>query len=71
MAADKGEVFKPGDTCRQSGIYRVTHDSRHTQEHEVTCVNGKRFPPCNGCGHHPRFTLVYPAQHIDQNEQFN
>lgn len=71
MTANVGETFKPGDTCRQSGIYLVTHDSQHAKSHEVTCVNGKRFPPCNGCGPHPRFKLVHPAQHIDQNDHFN
>ena len=64
------EEFKPGDTVKSSGIYRVTHDRNHTATHEVTCVYGKRFPPCNGCGNHPRFTLVKAAQHIEQNEHF-
>jgi hypothetical protein len=30
----------------------------------------KRFPPCNHCGHHPRFIAVRLAQHIDHNEHF-
>jgi hypothetical protein len=64
------EEFKPGDTVKTSGIYKVTHDRRHAAEHEVTCVFGKKFPPCNGCGNHPRFTLVKAAQHIEQNEHF-
>jgi hypothetical protein len=70
MAADVGDVFKPGDTVRQSSIYRVTHDDEHTKAHEVTSVNGKKFPPCNGCGDHPRFELVRKAQHVEQNEHF-
>jgi hypothetical protein len=65
-----GDVFKPGDKVPNSGIYRVIHDNYHTEEHEVTCVYGKQFPPCNHCGHHPRFTLVQYAQHVDQNEYF-
>jgi len=27
----------------------------------------RRFPPCNHCGHHPRFIAVRLAQHIDHN----
>jgi len=62
--------YKPGDTVPHSGIYRVTHDQQHAASHEVTCVYGKNFPPCNHCGHHPRFVLVKAAQHIASNEHF-
>ena len=44
-----GAQFKPGDAVPHSGIYRVTHDPTHAQEHEVTCLFGKRFPSCRGC----------------------
>lgn len=63
------DEYKPGDEVPKSGIYRVTHDTSHAQPHEVTCVYGKRFPPCHGCKH-PRFVLVRAAQHIDSNEHF-
>jgi len=62
--------FSPGQEVERSGIYRVFHDSFHAQEHEVTCVYGKRFPPCNRCGPSVRFVLVRGAQHIDSNEHF-
>ena len=65
-----GEEYKPGDKVPRSGVYRVTHDNQHAQTHEVTCVYGKPFPPCNHCGKHPRFTLVRGAQHVDANEHF-
>ena len=67
--AKVGEEFKPGQEVPNSGIYKVTHDLAHTVEHEVTCVYGKRFPPCRDC-HHPRFVLVRKAQHIEANEHF-
>jgi hypothetical protein len=70
MAASIGDVFKPGDKVQRSGVYRVTHDSEHRETHEVTCVYGKKFPPCNHCGNHPRFELVYGAKHIEQDEDF-
>src|SRR6266478_6465708 len=46
------DVFKPGEEVPKSGIYRVVHDPNHAAEHEVTCIIGKPFPPCNRCGHH-------------------
>ena len=55
--------YKPGDVVPTSGIYKVTHDPAHTEEHEVTCVKGKIFPPCRDC-HHPRFVLVRTTQHV-------
>jgi len=71
MAASVGNVFKPGQKCEASGIYTVTHDVAHHDTHEVTCVYGKSFPPCNHCGHHVRFKLKYKAQHIDSNDNFS
>ncbi len=62
--------YKPGDEVPRSGIYKVIHDRRHTQEHEVTVIKGKRFPPCNHCGNHPRFELVRAAFHINNSEWF-
>lgn len=66
-----GDIFKPHDLVRVSGIYSVIHDPAHAQQHDVTCVEGKRFPPCPGCkGEHPRFTLKAPAQHISKHPSF-
>jgi len=62
--------YKPGDIAPKSGIYRVTHDPYHLQEHEVTVVIGEQFPPCNHCGHHPRFELVRAAHHVFNHEAF-
>jgi hypothetical protein len=67
--AKVGDSFKPGDDVPASGIYKVIHDPTHTQEHEVTCVHGKRFPPCRDC-RHPRFVLVRAARHIENHELF-
>ena len=56
-----GAQFRPGDAVPHSGIYRVAHDPTHAQEHEVTCLFGKRFPPCRGCDQ-PRFVLHLRCQ---------
>jgi len=63
-------TYKPGDQVEASGIYCVTHDPTHTQEHEVTVVFGKKFPPCNHCGGHPRFRAIRLAEHIEVNQHF-
>lgn len=63
-------LFKPGDEVPQSGIYKVTHDYAHTQPHDVTCVYGKKFPPCRGCAH-PRFVLKQAAVHIELDDWFS
>jgi formamidopyrimidine-DNA glycosylase len=64
------EQYKPGDKVPRSGIYRVIHDSNHHEEHEVTCVYGKAFPPCNHCGRHVRFELFRAAVHIATHKEF-
>ena len=64
------EQFKPGDLCPRSGIYKVVHDVAHHEEHEVTVIKDEPFPPCNHCGHHPRFTLERAAHHVSSHEHF-
>jgi len=64
------DVYKPGDTVPRSGIYNVIHDVEHTDRHQVTCVMGESFPPCNHCGRHPRFTLAQAAHHIANHKFF-
>jgi hypothetical protein len=61
--------YKPGDKVPVSGIYRVTHDKNHHQPHEVTCIEGRKFPPCRGC-EHPAFVLKQEAQHIEDHRSF-
>jgi len=57
MAAKVGTIFKPGQSVPQSGIYDVLHDPIHAKPHQVTCVYGEPFPPCNHCGRNVRFKL--------------
>jgi hypothetical protein len=70
MAFDKTKQYKPGEKCEQSGIYKVTHDRNHHEEHEVTVVFGEPFPPCNHCGQHPRFLIVRAAIHVKNHDEF-
>lgn len=70
MAVDWAKLYSPGESVPSSGIYKVVHDTEHTEEHEVTCVYGKRFPPCNHCGENVRFKALKIARHIETNENF-
>jgi hypothetical protein len=65
-----GDVFKPGEDCKRSGVYRVLHDPNHADEHEVTCVFGTKFPLCNQCGDYVRFILEHSAIRIDSHDHF-
>jgi hypothetical protein len=69
MAASIGDTFKPGQKVEASGIYDVIHDPAH-DKHQVTCVYGDSFPPCNHCGHHVRFRLAVAATHVNNHEHF-
>jgi hypothetical protein len=62
-------AHRPGDIVRDSGVYNVKHDPKHAAVHEVTCVEGSRFPPCKGCDH-PTFELVRAAIHVKDHRSF-
>ena len=62
--------FKPGDKIAKSGIYAVAHEGQHAEAQEVTCVAGKKFPPCDECGDAVRFVLVKHARHVARQEHF-
>jgi hypothetical protein len=64
------DTYQSGDKVKKSGIYAVLHDGAHAEKHEVTCVAGRTFPPCHGCGEEVRFTLVRAAHHITKHEHF-
>lgn len=57
---------RPSDIVQVSGIYKVEHDTVHTQVHEVTCVKGEKFPPCRNCGSKVTYTLVREAVHLSE-----
>jgi hypothetical protein len=49
--------FRAGDEVPESGIYRVTHQE-HRVPHEVTLIQGERFPPCQKCDGAVSFKMV-------------
>src|ERR1700738_1595673 len=54
----------------RSGIYTVTHDPGHAREHEVTCIKGRKFPPCRNCKG-ARFELKKATIHVEDHLYFN
>jgi len=69
QAMDKDKEYKPGERVPKSGIYRVTHDKDHT-EHEVTAIEGKKFPPCRTCKH-VGYKLIKPAVHLHDHPHYD
>jgi hypothetical protein len=58
-----GDVFKPGDECLRSGVYRVLHDPNHADEHEVTCVFGQIHEThCQSCGTPVKFEINHEIE---------
>ena len=55
---------KTGETATTSGIYQVVHDLNHKAPHQITMVQGHRFPPCAGCKSGPTYTLVKKTEHL-------
>jgi len=53
----KGDTFKIGEVCPESGVYRLIkcsckgiEDCTFTEEQStIPLVKGKKFPPCRNC----------------------
>lgn len=60
-----GDIFKQGEKVRASGIYEVLHHGHKLPDHEVTCVLGKRFPPCRTCKDKVEYKAVHLAFHAE------
>jgi len=50
------EIYRAGESIPESGIYRVSH-AEHRLPHEVTLLNGQRFPRCEKCRELVEFEL--------------
>jgi len=63
------EIFQPSDSVRATGVYQVLH-YRHRLAHEVTILQGQKFPECSECGTNLRFRLVQAAPLIEEDRNF-
>jgi hypothetical protein len=61
--------YTSGEKVPHSGIYTVTHDPGHARAHEVTCIKGRKFPPCRNCKG-ARFELKTAATHVEDHLYF-
>jgi hypothetical protein len=58
-------LFEPGQAVPKAGIYKVVH-LKHRLPHKASFPEGAQFPPCNKCGSHVRFELVFAARPEEQ-----
>ena len=71
QGASKAEqVFQPGETVPESGVYTVLHE-QHREKHSATIFKGDRFPQCARCGNEVRFMLSRPAALISEDADFH
>lgn len=71
QGASKAEqVFQPGETVPESGVYIVMHE-HHRERHSATIFKGDRFPQCTRCGRNVRFMLARPAALISEDADFH
>lgn len=64
-------VYHPGDRVPSSGLYDVKHDRGHREPHQVTVIEGRKFPPCRGCGRGVTFQLNVRADHLHDHPDFD
>ena len=43
---------------------------RSKDDHDVTCLRGRKFPECRECGSSVEFVLVRKAKHVKYHELF-
>jgi len=67
----KAERFHPGTTIPSSGIYSAVHTGHPKDDHDVTCLRGRKFPACRECGSSVEFVLVRKAKHVKYHELFS
>jgi hypothetical protein len=56
-ASEEGQVFKAGEACTDTGIYRAFH-YQHRSPHTTFVAEGEAFPPCRRCKDRIYFKLV-------------
>lgn len=63
------QVYRPGDSVPESGLYLVAHGS-HRPDHEATLFQGEQFPACAQCEQQVRFRLLRGAIPISSDSDF-
>jgi hypothetical protein len=63
--------FRPGDLAPITGIYLVSHGSRHRDRHEVVIIRGEQLPTCRSCQLNVSYEIVRPISHITHDWDFS
>jgi len=71
QASTPKKKFRPGELAPITGIYVVTHGSRHRGRHEVVIIRGEQLPTCRTCKLNLTFEIVRPISHITHDWDFS
>jgi hypothetical protein len=71
QASAPKKKFRPGDLAPITGIYLVTHGSRHRDRHEVVIIRGEHLPTCRSCKLDVWYEIVRPISHITHDWDFS
>ncbi len=64
------EIHLPGELAPVSGIYRVTHLTRHRDSHLAVIIRGEELPTCRTCKTNVRFEVLHMASHVTHDWDF-
>lgn len=62
------QEFTSGQVVPISGIYTVTH-AEHRLPHQVTLLQGQRFPACSKCGNEVRFEITRSVAGLEERRE--
>lgn len=71
VRASTPKKFRPGDLAPITGIYLVSHGSRHRDRHEVVIIRGELLPTCRTCKLNIAYEVVRPVSHITHDWDFS
>jgi hypothetical protein len=63
--------YRPGELAPITGIYRVTHGSRHRPAHDVVIIRGELLPACRTCFTNLTFEVVNAISHVTHDWDFS
>ena len=64
------QIHLPGELAPVSGIYRVTHLTRHREPHLAVIIRGEELPACRSCKTNVRFEVMHMASHVTHDWDF-
>jgi hypothetical protein len=62
------KLYQSGDRVPTGGVYEVLH-ANHRVPHEVTLLEGQKFPPCARCSDRVRFRVVRKVKALDERRE--